>query len=464
MRILQIVHSVPYYIQAGVEIYTYNLCRELAKKNQVFIFSRISDLGQKEYALTKKDNQNLTLYFINNTFRACSSFSEYENNNCVDKVFEDLIEEINPDVVHIQHLVFLSTGLIKVIKKKDIPILFTLHDYWLMCPKWHLLKADWSICEKAISGKYDNECLDCLASIINMTKNSARLYYTAKKLLPEFLVVFLRKIYLSRCKGLKNTNDCIKMLQERTRKIKQCLEDVDVFLSPSEYLRNMFVTFGIPAEKIMVSRQGVNNGLIYRAEVRGNNGKIRFGFIGTILPAKGLHILIKAFNGVKNDFIELKIYGKMRSYSGYEDYLPYLRKISKHNKNIQFLGEFENEDICSILNNIDVLVVPSIWPENSPLVIQEAFLAKIPVIASKIGGIPELINDWVNGLLFNPGDAVDLRKKIEYIMNNPDMLGMIKGNMHVAESIEDDAQELESIYTKATILKQGRAAMTAVTL
>ena len=85
------------------------------------------------------------------------------------------------------------------------------------------------------------------------------------------------------------------------------------------------------------------------------------------------------------------------------------------------MGGFVNADVQNIFREIDVLVVPSIWYENAPLVIQEAFLSRTPVIASRIGGIPELVKDGVNGLLFDAGDPRDLKAKLEYVMNYPEV-------------------------------------------
>ena len=147
-----------------------------------------------------------------------------------------------------------------------------------------------------------------------------------------------------------------------------------------------------------------------------------FGFIGTILPAKGLHILIEAFNKLNHrDKSYLRIYGKLYPYNGFEYYPGYIKKIGLNNQNIYFMGNFDNRQIGEIFSEVDILVVPSIWLENAPLTIQEAFCAKVPVIASRIGGIPELVTDSLNGLLFNPGDANDLAEKMKFVINNPDV-------------------------------------------
>jgi len=129
---------------------------------------------------------------------------------------------------------------------------------------------------------------------------------------------------------------------------------------------------------------------------------LRFGFIGNLMAAKGVHILIEAFKKIPEGAAELKIYGAVSSYkSSLWDYEAFLKKTAGR-ANISFMGGFDNKDISRVLSKIDVLVVPSIWFENSPLVIHEAFLAGVPVIAASIGGMPELINDGENGFCSRP--------------------------------------------------------------
>jgi len=110
------------------------------------------------------------------------------------------------------------------------------------------------------------------------------------------------------------------------------------------------------------------------------------------------------------------------------------------------MGGFDNRYILDIFKEIDILVLPSIWPENSPLVIQEAFATKTPVIASNIGGIPELIDDRVNGLLFKAGDSDALYTIIELIKNNTSILDELRKNISLPKDIKTNALEIENLY------------------
>ncbi|MDD4894453.1 MAG: glycosyltransferase, partial [Candidatus Omnitrophica bacterium] len=180
MKILQVVHSFPPFNMAGTEVYTYNLSRELAKRHKVFIFHRINNRRQKEYELTNTHHNGLSIYTINNTFRHCDSFEMTYRNKAIDDSFDRVLDQVKPDVVHIQHLLFLSTALIEEIKKRNIPVLFTLHDYWLICHRGQLIKNDLTICVRSSV----SECKDCLQYLLSIRKNSMYVYNMLKNRMP----------------------------------------------------------------------------------------------------------------------------------------------------------------------------------------------------------------------------------------------------------------------------------------
>jgi glycosyltransferase involved in cell wall biosynthesis len=202
--------------------------------------------------------------------------------------------------------------------------------------------------------------------------------------------------------------------------------------------------YGIPPGKILFSKNGHQVSHFSAFEKR-KSDRVRFGYVGTLIPTKGAHVLIEAFNGVRSGEAELKVYGRFLPYGGFEDYPDLLPRLVR-NERIRFLGEYQHSQISDIMAEIDVLVVPSIWHENSPLTIHEAFLAKTPVIASNIGGMAELVQDGVNGLLFKVGDIADLRKKITMIVQHPDLISKLSANIGPVKTIEETAVEVEKIY------------------
>lgn len=142
---------------------------------------------------------------------------------------------------------------------------------------------------------------------------------------------------------------------------------------------------------------------------------------------------------------ELKIYGDFVPYGAFEDYPDLLQGLVS-NKRIRFMGGYRHCNIADIMAEIDALVVPSIWHENSPLTIHEAFLSKTPIIATDIGGMAEPVQDDINGLLFTTGSARDLREKIERIIRQPDLIGRLSKDIRPVKAIEENAGEIERLY------------------
>jgi glycosyltransferase involved in cell wall biosynthesis len=438
MKILQVAHSFVPYTMAGAELYTYKLSKELSRKNSVWVFFRVNLPKEKEYALLEAELQGFRTCAINHTFRFIRSFGDTYTDGAIDSEFGRLLDRVRPDIVHIQHLLFLSLGMIDEIKKRDIPLVYTLHDYWLICYRGQLIKDDFSICAKGSIP----ECRECLKYLLRIKPYSIYFYSVLRKFCPPRVLGAFKNIYLKLVKS-RSLKDIVRLKDS----LREARSKIDLFIAPSNFIKDIFINNGIPQEKIVYSPYGFDK-LSFSGRVEGNPGRkvLNFGYIGTLLPMKGIDILISAFQGLKSRDIKLSVYGKLFSYSGFEAYPEQLRNKSAKDPRIALMGGYDNKDVAGILNDFDVVVVPSIWQENAPLVIQEAFLAGKPVIASRIGGIPELVTDGVNGLLFNPGDPQDLREKLEYIIDNPGILTKFSDNSPEVKSIEADARETEQVY------------------
>jgi len=442
MRILQVTHGLPPQSMGGTEMYTYSLSKELSKRHKVFVFHRVNDLHKKEYTLDHYQLDNVDIFTVNNTFRRYESFIDTYNSIHIAEKFPLILEKIRPDVVHIQHLLYLDTGIINEVKKRNIPLFFTLNDYWLICPQGQLLKDNSYPC----ANRDNYECIDCVSYQLIINKNIFNAHYILKNILPGYFFQLIKKFYLSRSKSLLLSQGMgINLIKERSLHMKNVSSCIDCFIAPSRFIKSKFVESEIPGGKILFLNYGFNLEN-FKDQLMVSSKRIRFGFIGSFIPAKGVHILIQAFNKIDYKDAELKIYGRAASYKSLlTDYLRYLKRISR-NKNIRFMGGFDNMDAAKVFSEIDVLVVPSIWYENSPLVIQEAFAAKTPVIASRIGGIPELIEEGVNGILFEPGNVDDLCSELTSFINNPALIKEIKANIKPPKTIEEHAKEIEGIY------------------
>ncbi len=405
VKVLKVIHGYPPYYMAGSEVYTANFCNEISKKVDLSIFTRIEDEFTKPYNCSESRENGIRIIRVNKPSRDYTFRSKYQDIRMA-KIFKHYLDEIDPDVVHIGHLSHLTIQIINIIHKKNIPIVFTLHDFWMMCIRGQLIKDDFGLCE-ATSIKKCKEC--------NMK------YFTSKVEAEQEIKIWL------------------KTLSEVNQKI-------DIFIAPSQFLRNKYIEYGIPAEKIIHMDYGFDKESI-KSGFKTVSDKIRFGYLGRVIPVKGIALLIESFNEIDHSIAELNIYGKLPNSANY-------LKNRGSNTAIHFKGGYSYKEISNVLSEIDVLVVPSIWYENSPLVIHEAFMAKIPIIASNIGGISELVIHKKNGLLVEPRNITDLIEKMNIFIDTPELIESYSQETYV-RSIQEDVEEIEKLYVKLLRKKEG---------
>lgn len=422
MKILFIIHDFLPDHQAGAEIYTYLLAKELSKKHEVCIFFTEANPLNVSYKVGKRFYDKLQCIEVLRPLPIDLLGEPYKNEKMED-FFQTVLSEFKPDIIHFQHLLFHSFSYPGIAKQHNIPTLFTLHDFWLACPRWgQRLRWNLEICYTVEREK----CADCLTKRpANLNKFSLSSLYHA-----------LRK------KNTPNTTiDRLSSLKDRDDQAIATIKDVDLFIAPSPFLRDEFIEFGIPKDKIVFSDYGFEtSGFTKRRRKRSST--IRFGFIGTISEHKGVHVLVEAFNKIPENKAELSIYGNL---NWFPEYSGKLRKMAR-SPAIFFKGTIPNNAVADLLTQIDILVVPSIWFENSPLTIHEAFMAGVPVITSNIGGMADLVTDGVNGLLFTVNDSQQLSDCMLKLVESAGLLNTLRQGIPPVKSIQENGQEMERIY------------------
>ena len=142
----------------------------------------------------------------------------------------------------------------------------------------------------------------------------------------------------------------------------------------------------------------------------------------------------------------------------FPDYVAQLRQAAE-GLPVRFMGRFEREATASIYAQMDVLVVPSLWLENSPLVIHEAFMTGVPVVGARIGGIADLIADGVNGLLYTPDAPAELARALRTLEADRGLLSELAARAPRVIPIDEDAKRWDTVYLRlATRRGQGVAA------
>jgi len=438
MKILQIIHGYPPDYNAGSEVYTQSVCTELSKVHKVIVFSREENPYLPDFTLREENlSENLTFFFINMA-QGKDGFRHAE----LDEKFSDVLKKSKPNVAHIGHLNHLSTGIVDELVKQHIPIVFTLHDFWLMCPRGQFLQRNsdrnrvWELCEKQENQVCANVCYKPYFSGFVVSKETMTGYELTH-----------RTPY-----GADALDDHVhwtNWIDARMRETKGVIEKVDLFIAPSRYLRDRFILdFGVPGHKIIYLDYGFPTEYLTRTEKSGEQRMFTFGYIGTHIPAKGLNLLIEAYKKIDGPS-SLKIFGRPDGQS-----TQTLKRLASESINpIEFAGEYINHNLADdVFSKIDCIVVPSIWGENSPLVIHEAQACKVPVITADFGGMKEYVQHQVNGLLFEHRNVESLAERMNFALLNPDLMRQLgqKGYLYSDDGkipgIQDHCKELEKLY------------------
>jgi len=427
MHILKIIHGYPPNYNAGSEVYSQSICNELSRHHRVSVFTREENPYSPDFAVRHQNsNDNLNFYFVNNP----QGKDGYRHKQ-LDDNFAKLISEIKPDIAHIGHLNHLSTGLVDELNKQKIPIVFTLHDFWLMCPRGQFLtrsigkEHNFQLC----SGQQDHKCAsDCY-----------RVYFSGNEQDEE-----------------QDIENWSHWTHQRIIETKAIIDKVDLFIAPSNYLRNRFISdFGVSENKIIFLDYGFPTEYLTQTEKSKEKTNFTFGYIGTHITSKGVNQLIEAFREIEEP-TTLKIYGR---HNGQSTYALKLLAATSKNK-IEFVGEYINRNLANdVFSKVDCIVVPSIWAENSPLVIHEAQSCKVPVIAADFGGMKEYVQHKVNGLLFEHRNTNSLKEQLRFAIANPNLLKQFgeKGYLFSEDgsvpNIQNHCKELVKLYQRFTISK-----------
>ena len=240
---------------------------------------------------------------------------------------------------------------------------------------------------------------------------------------------------------------------------RRVCESAARILAPSRTMLAEFERFGIPASRMIVQQQGIDLRHIVPTD-RTLSGCLRLGFIGSLMASKAPHVLLEAVAGLPADRVSLTIAGDVAPYHGDHRYAGVVQPLLK-DPGVRWLGSVAHDRIPALLASLDVVVVPSVWIENSPFVIKEAFAAGVPVVASNLGGMAELVEDGRNGLLFEAGDATGLRRVIARLLEEPGLLARLREGLPRVKSIDEDAAWTQSIYEDVLAATPGRPAEAA---
>jgi glycosyltransferase involved in cell wall biosynthesis len=348
---------------------------------------------------------------------------------------EDLIARCSPDVMHLHSGYLLGGAVLDAAHRLSVPTVVTLHDFWFICARITLLQPSGALCSGPDSSA---KCAWCLATEqrrfrLPETWTGGRLGRAAVRLLN-----------LPAAATALGWSGAVAAVAERSRTLLAALAKADLVMAPSRFLRDLMVRAGVPVDHITISRCGIEMPEIALREPR-TRLPIRVGYLGQLAPHKGVGVLIDALHDLPGCPFEAQLYGDPQPHARYVDGL---RQKAHLDSRIVFKGPYLHGQVYEILGRLDVIVVPSVWYENSPFVIQEAQAAHVPVIASRLGGMRELVQDEIDGLLFEPGNSRDLARQLRRMLEEPGLIERLCPDRTTVRTAENEMQELVAHYRR----------------
>jgi glycosyltransferase involved in cell wall biosynthesis len=411
MRVLVVAHNHPDFHPGGTEIFAHDLFREFRSRPNVetLFLAATNHLHREQRPGTSfqsvGDAPDEVIIWSGHFDRFY--LSQVDTYGVVPHLV-NLLEEFRPDVVHIHHALLIGVEFIALVRRvlPNARIVMTLHDYYAICAHDGLMMRTKGRerCDRANPGR----CNTCFPTIPA----------------DRFLL--------------------------RERFLKTLFTQVDRFIAPSRFIKDRFVAWGLSADVIEVLPNGrpIAEPAPHRPSVDGRRPV--FGYFGNLNPWKGVPSLLKAAqrlisNGTE-DF-ELRLHGGAPFQS--QEFVEEIEAlIEETDPYVVRLGPYRRDELPALISAVDWVIVPSIWWENAPLVIQEAFLHRRPVIASNIGGMAEAVRDGIDGLHVRPDDPVALANTMRRAMDAPNLWESLVAGIKAPASISDVADRHLALYRR----------------
>ncbi|MFY9343209.1 MAG: glycosyltransferase [Planctomycetota bacterium] len=323
---------------------------------------------------------------------------DYHNRHLEDW-FRAVLLDVRPDAVHFFHLRQLGSNLIGVAREHGARTVVSLMDFWFLCPRFTLLRGDGSLCEGPPDG--GRGCIPCNHPKLAGIEPAAGAATTAW-----------------------DPPARLRALLDRPESQLRALAQADAIVAPSRFLAAMFAKNGVPAERMTVVPYGLAPDRIVPIAVSRPRSPLRLGFCGVLSPWKAPHLAIEAVRGSAAN-VTLAIHGNAEE-AMFAEYIAQCRALAGGDPRITYAGPYEEGEVARVFAELDVLVVPSTWYENTPFVVLEAFAAGVPVIASDLGGLAEVVQHERNGLLFHAGDVASLRGAIERLAGDTSLYARLR--------------------------------------
>jgi glycosyltransferase involved in cell wall biosynthesis len=374
MRILVCTNAYPPRFVGGAELVAHQIARQMVQLgHDVAVFAGDLDDSRDHYTMMSDTLDGVRIH------RVATRSADYDHrainyvHSDVDTLFTAILREFKPAVVYAHNLVGLSVRLLIAAAESGARVFVTLHDFWGFCLRNTLMLENGMPCRDRTA------CAGCLG----------------------------------------DTPDTGWALRVRRDMMALAFDHVTGFVAPSRYLADAYLTAGFPQDRMIVVPNGIDIAPFAEAQTRrpaDGNGVVVLLYAGHFGTHKGLQVLLRALSLMrKQDTVRLDLVGDGPDFTGLHALVQRLGLAAQ----VRFRGKIQPSAMPSVYAACDLFVLPSIWPENQPVCLMEAMACAKPVVASRIGGIPDMITDDVEGVLIPPNDPQALADALDRLVAAP---------------------------------------------
>lgn len=427
----------------GTETYTLALAKSLQAMGHQPVVVSGAFQGEKktDSLITHYEYQGIPVYCIDKNHIPHSNLMGTYYQPEMRQVHKNLLQELRPDIVHVTHLINHTAALLEAAQDIAIPMVATFTDFFGFCFTNKLEAADGSLC--AGPNPQRTNCFACCAKAGVRRANSTLSKQMLNRIVPLIqwgctLFNWVHRLPILRRSKL---SALLRDIKARPELLAERYGLYRAVIAPTRFLQSAYERNGLTAAPIHKIHFGVDLDRKPK-QIRPSSAPIRFGFIGQIAPHKGTDLLVEAFCRLPPGKSELHIYGAESQSPTYTQAM----KERSINFPVFFQGTFQAEQMRSVLDELDFLVIPSTWYENSPLVLLDALASHTPVIVSDVEGLTEFLEPGENGYAFARGSIDDLERVMRQIITAPESARQLSLTTNYSKSSMDMTEEVVAIY------------------
>lgn len=439
VRLTLVVHQFPPHFFTGTESYALAVGKELQRRgHDVDVFS-LDPRHHEEDRLWRESRevvQGLPVCRATFWWQLGRDWQrmDYRHPMMAER-FAAHLRERNSEVVHAFHLRHVGADVLDAAHQHGSKVVVSLTDFWFLCPRVILTRPDGTPCDGPPDG--GRGCLRCHAPQL---ADELDRHPAAAELLA------LRATAHGCSQPDHHVASRVATFLDRPRYLREHLLAADAVIAPTRFLADVFVQNGLPHDRVHVHGYGIDTAAIAAGAAAAPPAArpLTFGFFGSFAEHKAPHLLVQAMARVHGD-CRAVLRGRA---SDFPDYSGPLLAAAAQDPRITVLPPFARDEMARVFGEIDVLVVPSLWQENAPFVVLEARAAGLPVVASRFGGLAEVVADEVDGELFTPGDVADLARRLQRLVDEPQRLQRYRAAVRPPKTLAAAVDEFEAHYTR----------------